>query len=384
MNSFIDLDQIPFYWRTKPTTDSSPTHIPQRLPFRFTFDPQNQLLIQERKPEVLDALDKVYRENQNVGYLQEGSIHASTYGGDFLRFITLNLDEGRHGAAVTEIGCGGCYILQKLRQDFNMDVKGVDPSPVAVEFGKALKIPIIDDFYPSRNPISKSDVILHYDVLEHVEDPVSFLKSHHNDLNYNGIVIFAVPDCTTYIEDGDVSMVLHEHLNYFDSDSLRITVERAGFEVLNLERSKYGGVLYCAAQPSKKIYSHSDTDWQKFNRYSNQYSNLSAKLRSLTNDINSSPGASLGLYVPLRALPYLSNLNSVRRMRFFDDDPALKGKYYDGCDIPIENFQDLCKNSPSHILICSFSFGDKIVSKIRAAGLASKILTLKEIADTKS
>jgi len=50
------------------------------------------------------------------------------------------------------------------------------------------------------------------------------------------------------MEKGELSMAMHQHLNYFDTESLRNTVEAAGLKVLRIEVAKYGGSLYCCAQ----------------------------------------------------------------------------------------------------------------------------------------
>ena len=78
----------------------------------------------------------------------------------------------------------------------------------------------------------KVDCIFHSDVLEHIDTPINFLKEQYEGLNNEGILIISVPDCTESIKIGDVSMALHQHINYFTINSLKNIVERAGFEVL--------------------------------------------------------------------------------------------------------------------------------------------------------
>ena len=73
----------------------------------------------------------------------------------------------------------------------------------------------------------------------------------------------------------------------------------------------------------------------------------------------------LGLYVPLRAFPYLAQLSSVTRVRFFDDDPGLRGCYYDGFDVAIENRDELANRHPAQVIVCSLAFGQKIAARLR-------------------
>lgn len=96
----IDLGLVPFYWRTKPAPGPDGSGIPQRLPFAFAFDRGLQLVIQQRRPEVLDWLHVVYTRDANVGYLQEGHALAESYGNDFLNFFARTARPARTGAAI--------------------------------------------------------------------------------------------------------------------------------------------------------------------------------------------------------------------------------------------------------------------------------------------
>ena len=73
----------------------------------------------------------------------------------------------------------------------------------------------------------------------------------------------------------------------------------------------------------------------------------------------------MGLYVPLRAFPYLGQLPPGVRLRFFDDDPGLRSRYYDGFDVVIENRDELAARPPVQVMICSLAFGHKIAARLR-------------------
>lgn len=362
MPETLELGNIPFYWRAKNSPDQPPSDIPARLPFAFTFIEDLQLVVQRRNDVMLTWLDRVYRENANVGYLQEGHALASSYGGEFIAFFeraSALLDRAPESAA--DIGCGGVYLLQRIREK-GLAVKGIDPSPVTAEAGRKAGIDIVADFYPSPALTERFDVLFHYDVLEHVDDPVAFLQAHHANLSSSGAVIFAVPDCTQHISLGDVSMILHEHLNYYDTESLDLVVRAAGFRPLLLEPSKHGGVLLCCAVPDRAAsVKPSKAGRAKFDR---MCGNVEAAFKAFSDVADKAAGGDLGLYIPLRAFPYLGLLPASQRLRFFDDDPGLHGRFYDGFDVPIENRDDLIANPPAHVVVCSHAFGDRIADNL--------------------
>ena len=371
----LELSEVPFYWRIKKTANQPPHDVPATLPFAFSFLDDLQLVIQKRNPVVLKWLEYVYKENANVGYLQEGHALAESYGGEFIDFFRrASALLPQLPASAADIGCGGVYLLQKMREQ-GLTVKGIDPSPVTAAAGRMAGIEIVSDFYPSPSLTERFDVLFHYDVLEHVEDPVAFLSAHHANLSSHGALIFAVPDCSQHIELGDVSMLLHEHLNYFDSESLAHVVQAAGFKPLLLEPARHGGVLLCCAVPVANHITPDASvkgDW-KFRTFRAKAQTALRRFAELTDQ--SSQGE-LGLYVPLRAFPYLSQLPPETRLRFFDDDPGLLGCYFDGFDVALENIASLEARPPEHLMICSLVFGERIEKRLPVAVKKGMAITL--------
>lgn len=354
----LRIDSLSFYWRMNPSPGEN-GGLPETLPFAFAFEPATQLVIQERNPLVLDRLHDAYLEDANVGYLQEGHSLAASYGRDVLDFILGTLDKRTPAETrVTEIGCGGGYLLSELRSR-GYQVQGIDPSPVAVRRAAELGIDLVPSFYPAAG-IKPSDLIFHYDVLEHVEEPVEFLRHHRDHLKPGGTILIAVPDCTDSIGFGDISMAIHEHLNYFDCDSLGRTVEAAGFQVLNIQKSRYGGVLFCAATwGAVPPGGHSSSDGAKFDDFRNRAARVHDDFRSYSKSVGD-----LGVYVPLRAIPYLCRDRRFDGVRFFDDDPGTHGKFFSAFPAPIESFTQFCANPPQNVVVASLVFANAIIERI--------------------
>jgi SAM-dependent methyltransferase len=351
-----------------------PNPVPEFLPFEFSFLEGLQLVIQKRDPRVLEDLGTIYRENCNVGYLQENHDLSVGYGADFLSYIETGIK--KYGPAVktiSEIGAGGGYILKKLK-DKGFVVSAIDPSPVAVECGRKFKYEVVQEFFPLTKSAHHADLVMHYDVLEHVADPVAFLEAHKNNLNNNGLILFAVPDVSEYLRLGDISMTVHQHLNYFDEESLRLVLEGAGFRALDISKSKHGAVLYCIAQPlDENPKRNVRKGIKKFERFADRYMSLSGNINDYVRRIAASNTNRLGFYVPLRALPYLSQLGMYEGFRFFDDDSGIHGKYFDGFKVPVESFNDLKADPVTHLIITSFAFGEKIRGKVNDSLLGSPI-----------
>lgn len=373
------IDLLPFYWRLSNKNDRANNLVNSNFSFEFDIDNRHNLLIQKRNDEVLNALNIVYQEEYNIGYLQDQNLIAKQYGTDFFEFLKKHAFIQKNIKTVLEIGCGGCVMLSKL-QTIGYKVTGIDSSPFAFNEGQKKGIHVIQDFFPSESLRDKFDLIFHVDVLEHVDDYVGFLKSQYDQLTDDGFLVVNVPDASESIELGDFSLAMHQHLNYFSTDSLTSVLESSGFEVLVAERAGYGGSIYAIAakNPKKSDYGLPiDRDGKHFLVAAQQSSD---KFARTIHEILASHGNTLGFYVPLRALPYVTKAKLNNDFRFFDDTPHWHHLFFDGIDVEIENFDDLVRNPVTHIVIMSFTFADSIKNKIhRQFGESIHVLTLKDI-----
>jgi len=376
--SFV-IDSLPFYWRLSSENDRTENLVKTNYPFEFDIDSRHNLLIQKRNDEVLTALNRIYKEEYNIGYLQDQNILAKQYGIDFFEFLKNYALIHKRVKTVLEIGCGGCVMLSRLKS-LGYEVTGIDSSPFAFNEGARKGIRVIQDFFPTKKLTDKFDLIFHVDVLEHIDDFVGFLKNQHNQLEDDGFLVVNVPDASDSIEVGDISFAMHQHLNYFSEESLKSVLESSGFEVLSVERAGYGGSIYAIAE--KKL-GKSDVSLlidKKKKDFVTAAVKSADKFSRAVHQISSSKENTLGFYVPLRALPYLSKTKLEINFRFFDDTPHWHHLFFDGIDVKIENFNDLVYNPVTHIVVMSFTFADAIKNKIyRKFGGSIEVLTLSEI-----
>ena len=368
------IENLPFYWRLKER--GSPNIVPDQRPFEFDFVESLQLVIQKRDALTLEYLEEIYRAEYNIGYLQDGNEIAKPYGKDFMDFIGRSLEAwGCHVQNVLEVGCGGCAILEQLQQK-GFTAVGVDPSPIAARDGARKGIRIINEFFPSPQFTDKVDLIFHSDVQEHVADPVSFLANQRGQLMDDGLIIISVPDCNESVAVGDLSMAMHQHLNYFDTESLRCTVEAAGLRVLTIEVAKYGGSLYCCAQNAPGQSSVEKTGRAKYESFETKLDRNVKAVDSMVTAALSDKTRTVGFYVPLRTLPYVAAAGRFGGFRLFDDTQLWYDRSFDGMEVYIENFADLRRSPVTDLFIMSLTFGEVIKKKVEREQLAVERITL--------
>ena len=114
--------------------------IPDRHVLSIEVEKSSGLLKQTFSPETDRALSNMYARNENIGYLREDHPLSKTYGPEFLEFISQNSIVS--GKRVLDIGCGGLYVLKRLKEK-NAIVLGCDPSPFAANEGAKNSIKVI-------------------------------------------------------------------------------------------------------------------------------------------------------------------------------------------------------------------------------------------------
>ena len=97
------------------------------------------------------------------------------------------------GKRVLEIGCSSGFMLLPLKET-GLEVAGVEPSENFTGFLKKKGIPVyrsLEDIDASQK--NKFDLVMHFFVLEHVRNPVDFLKYALEFVIPGGVMVFEVP-----------------------------------------------------------------------------------------------------------------------------------------------------------------------------------------------
>ena len=372
----IEVPKMPLYWRFKDHPGNVSDDPPGQAPFSFDYNPDLDLFIERRSPALSRLLADIYARDANVGFLQDGHSHVQSYGADFWRFLSA-LADAHDPRAVLEIGCGGCILLERFKER-GARVLGIDPSPVAVAAGRRKNIEIVAEFFPPKALPVVPDLIFQVDVLEHIEDPVKFLKAQAACLAQDGLIIANVPDSTLSIERGDISMALHQHVNMYEQRSLANVFNAAGLEVISMERSRYGAALYCAGRKARAPIpapAVQTARWQTFQDTARR--NIASFHRHV--EVAKADGASIGFFMPQRAFPYLAFMNWWEGYRLFDNMNVWHRRYLDGVDIMIENQADLVASPVDHVFVMSLTFGEGVASALIRDVPGIKTTTLNQI-----
>lgn len=156
---------------------------------------------------------------------------------------------------VLDVGCGSGDFL-KLLSERGVDAIGIEPSSSLVEIARSSGYQVIHDYVrPESLEALSLGGFTCLQVLEHLESPVSFLRTLRQALIHGGVGVIEVPSLEKIIEGRRFYDFFGDHLNYFNERSLRMCCELAGLEVLKIERRLDGQFLAAYVTPSEAVCS---------------------------------------------------------------------------------------------------------------------------------
>jgi len=148
---------------------------------------------------------------------------------EFAKFLSTEIQHGK----ILEIGSA----TGKLNNLFYSLHKGpdviwdtIEPNPVGHEnlIGGGRHI---DGWFPEDCAETDYDAIVHSHVIEHVENPIEFLKEMNQKLRIDGKLIFSWPNMRAMLLNSDLNILMFEHLNYLSFNEMISLLEYTGFKL---------------------------------------------------------------------------------------------------------------------------------------------------------
>jgi SAM-dependent methyltransferase len=189
-------------------------------------------------PRVIEgAMQEAYRqpsyyEGGACGYAdtsytaQESSLRAT-----FKRLLHNLADRRLTGGTLLEVGCGYGYLLDDARAYFDRRV-GTEFSLDGAEIARATGAEVFVGGIEQISAERKFDTVLAVQVIEHVYQPLAFVKQLINHTQPGGHIIIATPDIGGVLRKAMgrhwPSFKVPEHVGYFDFRTLSRLMEKAG------------------------------------------------------------------------------------------------------------------------------------------------------------
>ncbi len=221
----------------------------------------------------------------------------------------------------------------------------------------------------------KAGLLVVRHIWEHIHDQNIFVKSLKELVVEDGYILFEVPDCSNLISSLDYTMPWEEHLYYYTPSTLKQSIKRHGFEIIDIESIPHP-------------YENSIVVLVKFQTSKNEEDIV--EINELKNDKSLHGRRIYGEeYIPQKKMIFeiLSEENRKRKIMLFgaghisgafinhyslnglidcvvDDDSHKQGLFMPKSGLPIINSKVLIKNKSSLCLLAVNPIHEeKIISK---------------------
>ncbi len=176
--------------------------------------------------------DDDYFEGGKSGYsdtsyaMQERALRAT-----FKRLMCNLQMRNLTGGALLEVGCGYGYLLEEAKEFFSFRV-GTEFSNQGVQLASARADKVYEGGVEQLPADLTFDCVIATHVIEHIYEPLEFLKRLARHTNPRGKVVLAAPDMGGYLRKlmrhRWPSFKIPEHVLYFDATTLSALMRHGG------------------------------------------------------------------------------------------------------------------------------------------------------------
>jgi SAM-dependent methyltransferase len=189
--------------------------------------------------EVSEELDreKIQYEIYVQAIDRQYDYRKNQFGGDRYRYIIDRLGMDPKKIQLLDIGCGAGYFLSYLKER-GVNSKGLDTNPNTVRYCIDRGLCVASGDLMEEED-EQYDVIVLFDVLEHLLDPISIMRAAAKKLKNKGYVVIFTTNIhsVSYELMGGMenTLVPFEHVCFYDLKSFQFLAEKSGLSVHSLD-----------------------------------------------------------------------------------------------------------------------------------------------------
>lgn len=329
---------------------------PVRLPFRLGLAEPGPIR-QTTEAEVVERVLASYAGDE-YSFLTKppGSSAWANSLGDTKAAHVLGNWSGPPPRAVLEVGAGSTYVAEKLRPAFGGAAYTiVDPALREAE----APVELVRDYFPCAALEGRRfDLIIGFNCLEHVPDPVGFLRVAGRALAPGGRVLMTYPDAEINMVEGDINALMHEHLNYFTESSSLWAFQAAGLVPERLDRHEGALIAVLTRRPDLPPPA-GELREETLLRHAAE--TLDALFRTCGADVarRLDQGESVAFHGAtngLNSFLSLTGLGAHPRIRIYDGDDTKVGMFLPTCPHPIASSADPAYASHHVVYVSAVTF----------------------------
>jgi hypothetical protein len=293
-----------------------------------------------------------------------------------------------------ELNAGDCVIdigsndATSLKAYTTKGIKriGVDPTGIKFKEYYTDDITLIPDFFPStevKNKVgsSKVKIITSIAMFYDLEDPISFAKSIHENLDKNGLWHFEQSYMPSMLRLNSYDTICHEHIEFYTLYNIKYILDRADMKIIDVQMNGINGGSFAVTASRKdstlkandvlinwlfeqEIKMGLDTP-KPFRDFEDRVFKHRESLKTLIESLSADGKKILGYGASTKGnvLLQFCNFTNENVLAVADVNPLKYGCFTPGTNIPILSEQDALKMKPDYYLVLPWHFKDGIVRR---------------------
>jgi len=279
---------------------------------------------------------------------------------------------------VLDIACNDGTQLDSFKAK-GFKTYGVDPAENLYELSSKNHEVICDYFTDAHVDTLKAkniDIINAQNVFAHNSYPVKFLQQCR-DIMHDDSLLFVQTSQANMVMNNEFDTIYHEHLSFFNANSMNELAKRAGLHLINVEKTPIHGTSYVfvfkkqtAPGNVKDVLrlerGHALQDLQTYEMYAQKCYGVLEQLKEAISEYRVNYRI-VGYGAAAKGMT-LINAGNLYFDFVIDDNPMKQGKYCPGSHIPVVSIDELDKYADTPIIFIplAWNFFDEISAKIKA------------------
>lgn len=347
-------------------------------PLELVWSPESQLLQLNHSYD----LGEMYGENYGYrsGLNQSMVNHLTNKIHNLEKVVSLS-----SGDCVIDIGSNDATSLKSYTTPGIKRI-GVDPTGEKFRQYYSEEIQLIPDFFPSpevKNKVgsSKVKIITSIAMFYDLEDPISFARSIHDNIDKNGIWHFEQSYMPSMLRLNSYDTICHEHIEYYTLRNIKYILDRADMKIIDVQMNGINGGSFAvtAARMDSPIKPNDvlinwlfdqemkmgfDTP-KPFRDFEERVYKHRESLKTLIDALNSDNKKILGYGASTKGNVLLQFCNFTEKdlLAIAEVNPDKFGCYTPGSNIPIISEKEAMAMQPDYYLVLPWHFKDGIVRR---------------------
>lgn len=294
----------------------------------------------------------------------------------------------KKGELVVDIGSNDGILLKPFKE-LGARVLGVEPATEIANYVAQQGIETLSEYFTPDlarfivKEYGNAKVITANNVFAHINDVDSVLEAVKILLAEDGVFVIEVPYLWKMIFNNTFDLIYHEHLSYFDSNSLETLLNRNNLYISQMEGQDVHGGSVRVFITRNKTEKFSRINIERTRQAKTLLILFSKKIKQKKEDtlkkleeLKKQKKTIVGYGAPAKGNTLLNyyGIDSKILDYIVDDSPAKQGLFTPGTHIEVKHPNEILKTKPDYILILAWNFADSIKENLVKAGYKGKFL----------